>query len=128
MCGGTASPSIFRIGNRSCGVGNFFRHDVVGLGMRILRRSAHYRPAPGGFMTSLRRRLLSLLLALAFSASALGAPIRFDIPAQSLPEALRLYAHQAKMQLAYKSESINSGTSNAVVGEYDKHAALERLL
>src|SRR5688572_7669575 len=79
-------------------------------------------------MTSLRRRLLLLLLLLPLSAFAVGAPTRFDIPAQSLSEALRLFASQAKMQLAYQQDAVSSGMSNAVRGEYDKKVALEMLL
>src|SRR5688572_9668935 len=99
-------------------MGNFPSHDVVEVRNDKSARSTHIDRLLGGVMASIRRRLLSLFLLFPLCAFALEVLTRFDIPAQSLPEALRLYAHQAKMQLAYKSGSISGGMSNAVVGEY----------
>ncbi len=78
-------------------------------------------------MTTLRRFCLALIW-LPLCAFAQESAIRFDIPAQSMAEALRLFASQAKMQLIYKPESVGQVTSNAVVGEFDSRTALERLL
>src|SRR5690349_23881449 len=88
-------------------------------------------------MRSVRRRFLLLLVPFLLSlfsfclfpigAFAMDAQ-HFDIPAQSLPKALKLFASQAKMQLIYASDDISDKKSNALVGEYDKHVALEQLL
>src|SRR5688572_14730332 len=53
---------------------------------------------------------------------------QFDIPARPLADALRVLADQAKMQLLYQPDAVGNGTSNAVSGELDKRAALQRLL
>lgn len=72
--------------------------------------------------------IVACLFLLSVSAFALADGSRFDIPAQSLPEALKAFADQAKMQLLYQPAAVGAGTSNAVVGELDKRAALELLL
>lgn len=74
------------------------------------------------------RRLLLLSILLPLSAFALADPLRFDIPAQPLATALKAFADQAKMQLLYQPDAISTGTSSAVVGDFDKRAALELLL
>jgi len=73
-------------------------------------------------------RLAILLLLAPLSALALADALRFNIPAQPLPEALRAFADQAKMQLLYSPEAISNGKSNAVIGDFDKRVALEMLL
>ncbi len=78
-------------------------------------------------MRSLRRRFSILLLLLPLAVLAADAQW-FDIPAQSLPKALKLFASQANMQLLYESEVVSGGNSNTLVGEYDKRMALEHLL
>ncbi len=77
-------------------------------------------------MRSLRH--CALLFLTLCSPLALADALRFDIPAQPLPEALKIFADQAKMQLLYQPEAISAGMSNAVVGDFEKRTALELLL
>src|SRR6202047_1256696 len=67
-----------------------------------------------------------MLLATPGSASADPAP--FDIAAQPLPNALKNFAAQAKMQLLYRSDIVSRATASPVTGQLEKHAALEQLL
>src|SRR6202158_447438 len=67
-----------------------------------------------------------LLLATPGKASA--DPARFDIAAQPLPNALKNFAAQAKMQLLYRYEIVSHATASPVAGQIEKHAALEQLL
>ncbi|MDB6082907.1 MAG: TonB-dependent receptor, partial [Gammaproteobacteria bacterium] len=55
-------------------------------------------------------------------------PARFDIAAQPLPNALKSFAAQAKMQLLYRYDVVSQATARPVTGELEKHAALEQLL
>jgi outer membrane receptor protein involved in Fe transport len=74
---------------------------------------------------------LICLCGLALGAPAMAiadSPTRFDIAAQPLTAALKAYAAQAKVQLLYSSVAVGAVTGNAVVGEFDKRDALERLL
>jgi iron complex outermembrane receptor protein len=65
---------------------------------------------------------------LAASALALADSARFDIAAQPLPQALKLFAAQAHMQLLYQYNDVAKATGNAVSGDLEKHAALAHLL
>src|SRR5688500_4772473 len=76
-------------------------------------------------MSSLRRWLSVLTLLLPLSAR--GAAQRLDIPAQSVPEAPRIFADHAKLPLLYKPAAISAVMSNALVGEYEARAAREQL-
>src|SRR5258708_12971382 len=67
-----------------------------------------------------------LLLATPGSASA--DPARFDIAAQPLPNALKNFAAQAKMQLLYRYEIVSHATASPVTGQLEKHPALDQLL
>jgi len=67
-------------------------------------------------------------LMLAAPGSASADPARFDIAAQPLPNALKNFAAQAKMQLLYRYDVVNHATATPVAGQLEKHAALERLL
>ena len=67
-----------------------------------------------------------LLLATPGSASA--DPARFDIAAQPLPNALKNFAAQAKMQLLYRYDVVSHAKASPVTGQLEKHAALEQLL
>ena len=67
-------------------------------------------------------------LMLAAPGSASADPARFDITAQPLPNALKNFAAQAKMQLLYRYDVVSHATATPVTGELEKHAALERLL
>lgn len=73
-------------------------------------------------------RFLVPFVLLPFSAAALADSQRFDIPAQPLAEALKIFADQSRMQLLYKPDAIDVGKSNPVVGDFDKRQALELLL
>src|SRR6202795_4315679 len=65
---------------------------------------------------------------LATPGSASADPARFDIPAQPLPNALKNFAAQAKMQLLYRYDVVSHATASPVTGQLEKHAALEQLL
>src|SRR5271168_5299972 len=67
-------------------------------------------------------------LMLAAPGSASADPARFDITAEPLPNALKHFAAQAKMQLLYRYDVVSRATSTPVTGQLEKHAALERLL
>src|SRR6202046_3617298 len=67
-------------------------------------------------------------LMLAAPGSASADPAKFDITAQPLPNALQNFAAQAKMQLLYRYDVVSHATATPVIGQLEKHAALERLL
>ncbi|HEY0747794.1 MAG TPA: TonB-dependent receptor [Steroidobacteraceae bacterium] len=67
-------------------------------------------------------------LLLATPGSAVADPARFDISAQPLPNALKNFAAQAKMQLLYRYDVVSRATASPVTGSLEKHAALEQLL
>src|SRR5882724_143766 len=67
-----------------------------------------------------------LLLATPGRASA--DPARFDIAPQPLPDALKNFAAQAKMQLLYRYDIVSHATANPVTGQLEKHIALEQML
>src|ERR1700736_448057 len=79
---------------------------------------------------------LAVLQALACASGVLLAtpgiasadPARFDIAAQPLPNALKNFAAQAKMQLLYRYDIVSHATASPVTGQFEKHAALEQLL
>src|SRR5262245_2100634 len=79
-------------------------------------------------MTAFRHRFPLLLFLFALSNLALGAMAHFDIPAQPLPEALRLFAQQAQIQLVYKPDAVSGSMSNPVIGQFESRVALEKLL
>jgi len=59
---------------------------------------------------------------------AFAEPATFDIAAQPLPNALKAFAAQAKMQLLYRSDVVSQAMASPVRGKLEKHAALERML
>src|SRR3569832_323857 len=67
-----------------------------------------------------------LLMATPGEASA--DPARFDIAPQPLPDALKNFAVQAKMQLLYRYDVVSHATANPVTGQLEKRAALEQML
>src|ERR1700719_1862620 len=67
-------------------------------------------------------------LLLATPGRATADPARFDIAAQPLPNALKNFAAQAKMQLLYRYDTVSRATASPVAGQLEKHAALEQLL
>src|ERR1700730_15988551 len=80
-----------------------------------------------------RMRVLQALacasgLILATPGQASADPARFDIAAQPLPNALKNFAAQAKMQLLYRYDIVSHAMASPVSGQIEKHAALEQLL
>ena len=67
-----------------------------------------------------------LLLATPGRASA--DPAQFDIAPQPLPDALKNFAAQAKMQLLYRYDVVSRATASPVAGHLEKRAALEQML
>jgi TonB-dependent receptor len=55
-------------------------------------------------------------------------PAKFNIAAQPLPDALKNFAAQAKMQLLYPYDLVSRATANPIVGDLEKHAALDAML
>ena len=67
-------------------------------------------------------------LLLATPGRANADPAQFDIGPQPLPDALKSFAAQAKMQLLYRYDAVRNATANPVTGQFEKHAALEQML
>jgi len=67
-------------------------------------------------------------LLLTAPAMAMADSARFNIAAQPLPTALKVFAEQAKMQLLYQPGAVDHAIASPIVGDLDKHAALEQLL
>jgi outer membrane receptor protein involved in Fe transport len=67
-------------------------------------------------------------IALAAPALAIADSAQFNIPAQPLPAALKTFAAQADMQLLYKYDVVEGARGNQVIGDFEKHAALRKLL
>src|SRR5882672_2516069 len=67
-------------------------------------------------------------LILATPGKANADPARFDIAAQPLPNALKNFAAQAKMQLLYRYDVVSHATASPVAGQLEKRVALERML
>ncbi len=67
-------------------------------------------------------------LVLATPGKASADPAQFDISAEPLPNALKSFAAQAKMQLLYRYDVVSHATARPVTGQLEKHAALEQLL
>ena len=55
-------------------------------------------------------------------------PAQIDIGSQPLPDALKNFAAQAKMQLLYRYDVVRHATANPVTGQLEKHVALEQML
>src|SRR5438132_13390247 len=55
-------------------------------------------------------------------------PAQFDIAPQALPDALKNFAAQAKMQLLYRYDVVRDATASPVTGQLEKRAALEQML
>ena len=86
-----------------------------------------------GTRGSVRKAVLRALacaagLILAAPAATAAEPATFDIAAQPLPNALKVFAAQAKMQLLYRYDLVSHAMASPVRGRLDKHAALEQLL
>jgi TonB-dependent receptor len=79
---------------------------------------------------------LAVLQALACASGMLTAtpghanpdPAQFNIGTQPLPEALKSFAAQAKMQLLYRYDVVRYATARPVNGQLEKHVALKQML
>src|SRR4029453_12853779 len=88
----------------------------------------------GGMRATNRVVRLAILQALACTSGLLlttpgmahADPAHFDIGPQPLPDALRNFATQAKMQLLYRYHVVRNAIANPVTGQLEKHAALEQ--
>lgn len=69
-----------------------------------------------------------MIVSLAASAAEQSNSAWFEIAAQPLPTALKVFASQAGIQLLYEPSAVALARGNAVHGQLDKHAALGRLL
>jgi TonB-dependent receptor len=67
-------------------------------------------------------------LVLALPASVRADPAKFNIAAQPLPDALKNFAAQAKMQLLYPYDLVSHAIANPIAGDLEKHAALDAML
>jgi iron complex outermembrane recepter protein len=67
-------------------------------------------------------------LILATPGRASADPAQFNIAPQPLPDALKNFAAQAKMQLLYRYDIVSHATANPVTGQLEKHLALEQML
>ena len=67
-------------------------------------------------------------LLLVVPGAAVAEPATFNIVAQPLPNALKAFATQSKMQLLYRYDWVNRAMASPVQGKLEKHAALEKLL
>ena len=79
-------------------------------------------------MAVLRALACASVLVLATPASVSADPAKFNIEAQPLPNALKNFATQAKMQLLYPYELVSHAIANSVVGDLEKHEALDAML
>src|SRR3982750_1142008 len=91
-----------------------------------------------GATSGLANRLVSLAvwqalgcasgLMLTTPGRANADPAQFDIRSQPLPDALKNFAAQAKMQLLYRYDVVRHATASPVTGQLEKHVALEQML
>jgi TonB-dependent receptor len=79
-------------------------------------------------MAVLRALACASVLIVAAPASVQADAAKFSIEAQPLPNALKNFAAQAKMQLLYPYELVSHAIANPVSGDLEKHAALDALL
>lgn len=77
-----------------------------------------------------RLPLFPLLAACGFLLAAAGraAPVDFNLPAQSAPEALLAFSQQAGVEVLFSSDDLRTVTTGAVVGRHEPEDALIRLL
>lgn len=82
--------------------------------------------SPANF--SIRALVRALLILTASAATALAAPVKFDIAAQPAPAALDVFIKQSGAQVVYLLEDVKDAKTNAVSGSYEVSAALALLL
>lgn len=92
-----------------------------------LSRRASFAPALLSVCIATSLQLLASTPAQAQTQAA-TAGTTFEIPAQPLLEALRLYVRQSGQQVLFSSEDGAGRISTAVVGRFDNDQALRRLL
>ena len=86
------------------------------------------RTINGSVMLAVIQALARASGLLLIPGQASADPAQFDIVAQPLPNALKSFAVQAKMQLLYRYDIVSHATATAVAGKLEKHAALEQML
>lgn len=80
-------------------------------------------------MTSPLRHLFALVLGLfAFGTVAFAAPVKFDIPAQPAPAALKAFIQQSGVQVVFNADDLKDVHANEVKGEFEPKAALAALI
>ena len=79
-------------------------------------------------MAVLRALACASSLMLATPGSVRADPAKFNIAAQPLPNALKNFAAQAKMQLLYRYDLVSHATASPISGDIEKHAALDAML
>ena len=79
-------------------------------------------------MAVLRALACASSLMLATPGSVRADPANFNIAAQPLPNALKNFAAQAKMQLLYRYDLVSRATASPIAGNLEKHAALDAML
>ena len=96
-----------------------------------MRSFAFTQPvSPRISQTPLRRFLLASIVAavgVLLCASAVQAG-EFDIPAQPLPDALKVFSQQSGLQFMFLTETIQNRQSTPVAGELPAVDALRRML
>src|ERR1700758_2451004 len=104
---------------------------------RVVIQEGSFSWKGGGGMRATNRLVrLAVLQALACTSGlflatpgrASADPARFDIAPQPLPDALKNFAAQAKMQLLYRYDIVSRATANPVAGQLEKHVALDQML
>ena len=71
---------------------------------------------------------LSLLFSSSLYAQGEDEVVEFDIPASTLPQALRAFARQSRIELVFAERGYDDVMTQAVVGVYQRETALEMLL
>ncbi|MEP7247663.1 MAG: TonB-dependent receptor, partial [Gammaproteobacteria bacterium] len=82
-------------------------------------------------MRTILGQAIACVVTILLTAPALARtddPLKFEIAAQPMVPALKVFAEQGTMQLLYKHEAVESATANPVIGSFAKHDALTRLL
>src|SRR5581483_7377238 len=92
------------------------------------RESFRTRVCRSSVITAWQALLYATAIAVGLPVMAMADSARFQIAAQPLETGLKAFAEQADMEILYQYSEISGIAGNAVVGDFDKHVALERLL
>ena len=95
------------------------------LGLTPLKKALLMRHA---LRPNLRSYLLGAVLALPCAAQVQAQQANFDIPAQSLGNALQTFGQQADLQVLYNQDSVQGKRSTAIKGSLQPDQALTQLL